>query len=231
MIGRGDAMKDERQRKRVSPKPVSYIRRITFDYFSRILEKRIYWKDWKILIFEQGREKLYTIRVQSPIFSRILEENISERLENFNVRKIWLNKEGKNYSFNPLVPLEIPLNTLYTRFGGRVHRRRKINVPRVEMSYVGDRSRAIRKDLRDAFNRVSLLPPPRTQSRQTLLETRAARTLITKTRPPPRTEENGGSAPPGGVRGGIPGIPPTIERLAFPLFSQQFLLVPARISR
>ena len=77
LIGRGDAMKDERQRKRVSPKPVSYIRRITFDYFSRILEKRIYWKDWKILIFEQGREKLYTIRVQSPIFSRILEENIS----------------------------------------------------------------------------------------------------------------------------------------------------------
>ena len=52
MIGRGDAMKDERQRKRVSPKPVSYIRRITFDYFSRILEKRIYWKDRKILIFE-----------------------------------------------------------------------------------------------------------------------------------------------------------------------------------
>ena len=78
-------MKDERQRKRVSPKPVSYTShhiRLLFAYLGEenILErqenfnirreklyarfggrvqsptfpwKRIYWKDWKILMFER----------------------------------------------------------------------------------------------------------------------------------------------------------------------------------
>lgn len=51
MIGRGDAMKDERQRKRVSPKPVSYT-----SHHIRLL------------------------------FAYLGEENILERLENFNIR-------------------------------------------------------------------------------------------------------------------------------------------------